>query len=242
MFPFTSKQRRTLVAGLIALFGFVVPAQAEDDPFESVNRSVFEFNDAADRFVLRPVAQGYDAVMPTVARQGVNNVFSNFLDANAALNALLQGRVEYGFDNLGRVLFNTTFGILGLFDVASEMGIPRYQTDFGHTMAIWGVPRGPYVVLPLLGPRTARASVGTLVDAYASPTGQIGGQEAQWTMRAVELIDLRAGFLGTDRLISGDQYVFFRDAYLQRREALTSDGQAVDDFSEFDDSWEADDL
>lgn len=227
---------------VLACLVSVAPAKAQDDPLESLNRGVFEFNNAADRFVLRPVAQGYDAVMPTVARRGVGNLFANFLDANASLNAFLQGRFEFGLDNAGRVLVNTTFGILGLFDVATEMGIPRYQTDFGHTLAIWGAPRGPYVVFPLLGPRTARSSVGTIVDAYASPAGQIGNQEAQWGLRAFEIIDLRAGLLGTDRLISGDQYVFLRDAYLQGREALVSDGKAKDDFSEFDDSWESDDL
>ncbi len=216
--------------------------RADDDPLEPMNRAIFDFNLAADKYVMRPVAVGYDHAMPPVARVGVNNFFNNFLDANAALNALLQGRIEYSLDNLGRVLVNSTLGFLGLFDVATDMGIPRYETDFGHTLAIWGVAEGPYVVLPLLGPRTLRSATGTLVDAYASPAGQIRDQEAQWGLRAVELVDLRAGLLGADQLLSGDQYIFIRDAYLQQRSALTSDGQATDDFSEFDDDWEADDL
>ena len=222
--------------------GAQVSVASEDDPLEPINRATFEFNIQADKYLLRPVAQGYDAVTPTVVRRGVNNFFGNFLDANAALNAYLQGRVGFGWDNTLRVLANTTLGIFGLFDVATDMGIPRYQTDFGHTLALWGVPEGDYIVFPFLGPRTYRSGVGTFVDAYASPAGQINGQEAQWGLRGVELIDLRAGLLGTDRLISGDQYIFFRDAYLQRRASLVSDGQAVDSFSEFDDGWEDDDL
>lgn len=233
---------RWLLGAIFVLATMAGAVHATEDPLEPVNRAVFEFNNTADRFVLRPVAQGYDTVMPSFARVGVSNFFSNFLDANAALNALLQGRLEYGFDNLGRVVVNTTLGFLGFFDVASDMGIPRYQTDFGHTLAVWGVPKGPYVMLPLLGPRTLRSTVGTFVDAYASPTGQIREQDAQWGMRAVELVDLRAGLLGTDQLLSGDQYIFIRDAYLQQRDVITSDGEAKDDFSEFDDDWEADDL
>ena len=179
--------------------------------------------------------------MPAPARRGINNFFSNFIDANAALNAFLQGRVRYGADNLGRFLINSSLGFLGFFDVASDMGIPRYQTDFGHTLAVWGAPTGPFVVLPLLGPRTLRSGVGTVVDGYANPVTQIEN-DVQWGLRTLEIVDLRAGLLGADRLMSGDRYIFFRDAYLQQRAALTSDGQAQDNFSEFDDAWEADDL
>ena len=214
----------------------------DDDPFESLNRSIFVFNDKADEYVLRPVAQAYDAVTPDVAKAGVNNFFNNFLDVNGAINALLQGELSFALESTERVLINSTLGLFGLFDVASDMGIPQYQTDFGHTLAIWGVPRGPYVMLPLLGPSTVRRSVGTGFDAYASPTGQIRQDEAQWGLRALNLIDLRASLLGSERLISGDRYIFVRDAYLQRRDALVNGGQAVDDFSEFDDDWEEDDL
>jgi len=212
------------------------------DPLEPINRAIFEFNNHADSYVLRPVAQGYDAVTPSIVRRGVNNFFSNLWDINGALNAFLQGRFGYGVDNTLRFVTNSTLGFLGIFDVASDMGLSKYQTDFGHTLAVWGAPEGAYVMFPLLGPRTLRSGLGTVVDAYASPTGQVDGTEVQWSLRAVELIDLRAGLLGTDRLLSGDQYIFFRDAYLQQRAALTSDGQAQDSFSEFDDSWEDDDL
>ncbi len=214
----------------------------DDDPFESINRSIFVFNDNADRYVLRPTAKVYDAITPDVAQAGVNNFFNNLLDVNGALNALLQGRLHFALDNTERVVINSTLGFFGMFDVASDLGIPQYQTDFGHTLATWGAPRGPYVMLPLLGPSTVRRSFGTAFDAYASPTGQIRQNEAEWGLRALNLVDLRASLLGSENLISGDAYIFVRDAYLQRRAALVNDGQAVDDFSEFDDDWEEDDL
>lgn len=227
---------------VVAVLGAPLAAMANDDPFEPINRAVFDFNDGADRYVLRPVAKGYDAVTPTFFKAGVNNFFNNFLDVNAALNALLQGRFEYARDNTGRVVINTTLGFFGMFDVATDMGIPQYQTDFGHTLAIWGAPRGPYVMLPLLGPNTVRGTVAVAFDGYVSPTGQLRQDEAEWGLRALNLIDLRASLLDGDQLITGDRYLFVRDAFLQRRDALVNDGQAVDNFSEFDDGWEGDDL
>lgn len=239
---FTSVLLATLVALLLWVASSPATVAATDDPLEGVNRVMFEFNLKADKYVLKPVAQGYDAVTPSPVRRGVNNFFGNLLDINAALNAFLQGRVGYGVDNSLRFLANSTLGIFGLIDVASDMGIPRYQTDFGHTLAVWGAPQGAYMVLPLLGPRTVRSGVGTLADGFATPIMLIDDQPTQWGVRALELVDLRAGLLGTDQLMSGDQYIFSRDAYLQWRAALVSDGQPVDSFSEFDDSWEDDDL
>ncbi len=227
---------------LTLVTSMVLPAQAEDDPFEGFNRAIYSFNNGADKYVIRPVAQGYAAVLPRPARVSVNNFFSNLIDVNASLNAFLQGRFRYGFDNLGRVVVNSTLGVFGLFDVASDMEIPQYQTDFGHTLSVWGVGQGPFIMWPFLGPRTMRSSVGTVFDAYASPTGQMVGGEAQWGLRAIEIIDIRAGFLNADELLSGDEYIFLRDAYLQQRRLITSDGAPVDDFSEFDDSWNEDDL
>ncbi|MDA8826722.1 VacJ family lipoprotein [Luminiphilus sp.] len=229
-----------LVLLLASLHGGSV--YATDDPLEGFNRAIYGFNNGADKYVVRPLAVGYEAVMPTPARMGVNNFFRNFIDVNAALNAFLQGRFEYGANNLGRVVVNTTLGFFGVFDVASHMEIPQYQTDFGHTLATWGVAQGPFIMLPFLGPSTVRATAGTVFDAYASPTGQIGGRDAQWGLRAVSLVDIRAGLLGADELLSGDQYIFLRDAYMQRRELLTNDGEILDDFSEFDEAWEGDDF
>ena len=226
-----------LLAGLLGPAGY-----ANEDPWESFNRSIYSFNNTADAYVIKPVAQGYAYLMPEIGRKGVNNFFNNLLDVNGALNGFLQGRVDQGLENVGRVLINSTVGIFGLFDVATTLGVPQYQTDFGHTLSIWGVPQGPFLMVPFLGPRTVRSSVGTAFDAYASPLGQMGNSDPAWGLRVFNLVDLRAGLLGADELLSGDQYIFLRDAYLQQRRLQTSDGQLIDDFSEFDDGWEEDDL
>lgn len=228
----------TRVALMTALLVGSVQAQDEMDPWEGYNRWMFEFNDASDRILIKPVARGYDAIMPEPARIGVNNFFSNFYDFNGVLNALLQGRIEEALNNTFRVITNSTVGLLGLFDVASMTGIPRYETDFGHTLSIWGVPRGNFVMLPFIGPSTVRSASGMAVDAFASPTGQLMNDEAYWGLRVFNLIDLRAGLLDAEEIITGDRYVFYRDIYLQNRAMLESDGQVKDDFSEFDNDWD----
>ena len=157
-----------LVLLLASLHGGSV--YATDDPLEGFNRAIYGFNNGADKYVVRPLAVGYEAVMPTPARMGVNNFFRNFIDVNAALNAFLQGRFEYGANNLGRVVVNTTLGFFGVFDVASHMEIPQYQTDFGHTLATWGVAQGPFIMLPFLGPSTVRATGGKASPVFCSHT------------------------------------------------------------------------
>lgn len=216
----------------------VAESRADIDPWEGYNRWMFDFNDDTDRWIVKPVAKGYDAIMPEFGRIGVNNFFTNFYDFNGAVNALLQGRIEEAFGNTFRVLTNTTIGIFGLFDVASKVGIPRYETDFGHTLSIWGVPRGNYVVLPLIGPSTVRGAFGSSIDAYISPTGQMMNDKAYWGLRAFNLIDLRAGLLDAEEIMTGDRYVFYRDVYLQNRAVLETGGPVKDDFSEFDNDWD----
>ncbi len=225
---------------LMALLGGMAPAfaQTESDPWEGYNRWMHNTNDGLDRYLVKPVAKGYDAIMPEVGRVGVNNFFKNFYDFNGVLNAVLQGRFEQALNNTFRVVTNTTVGVFGLFDVATKAGIPRYETDFGHTLHIWGVPRGNYVVLPLLGPSTVRGATGTAFDAFASPTGQLINDEVFWGLRLFNVIDARAGLLDAEAVITGDRYVFYRDVYLQNRAVLESEGQVKDDFSEFDNDWD----
>jgi phospholipid-binding lipoprotein MlaA len=232
-----SISRVSLIA--LALVVPLVEAQTEEeiDPWEGYNRWMFDFNGDTDRFIIRPVAKGYDAVMPEFGRIGVNNFFSNFYDFNGALNALLQGRIEQAVNNTFRVVANSTMGLFGLFDVASMAGIPRYKTDFGHTLSIWGMPRGNFVVLPVIGPSTVRAAFGASIDAYISPTGQMMDDQTYWGLRAFNVLDIRAGLLDAEEIMTGDRYVFFRDAYLQSRAVLEAGGQVKDDFSEFDDSY-----
>ena len=243
------RRSTSLVAGVVramliavALCATMVQAQPEADPWEGYNRWMFEFNDDADRLIIRPVARGYDMIMPEFGRVGVNNFFSNFYDFNGALNALLQGRIEQAVNNTFRVVANSTIGVFGLFDVASMAGIPRYETDFGHTLSIWGVPRGNFVMLPILGPSTVRAAFGASIDAYMSPTGQMMNDEAYWGLRVFNVLDIRAGLLDAEEIMTGDRYVFFRDVYLQSRAVLEAGGQVKDDFSEFDNDWDEDDF
>jgi len=243
------RRSTSLVAGMmramliaLALSATATQAQPEPDPWEGYNRWMFEFNDDADRLVVRPVARGYDAIMPEFGRVGVNNFFSNFYDFNGALNALLQGRIEQAVNNTFRVVANSTIGVFGLFDVASMAGIPRYETDFGHTLSIWGVPRGNFVMLPILGPSTVRAAFGASVDAYMSPTGQMMNDEAYWGLRVFNVLDIRAGLLDAEEIMTGDRYVFYRDVYLQSRAVLEAGVPVKDEFSEFDNDWDEDDF
>jgi phospholipid-binding lipoprotein MlaA len=208
------------------------------DPFEPFNRSMFALNDQLDRFLMRPLAQGYDVVMPAPAKRGVGNLLANLYDFNAAINAVLQGRLEGAAQSSGRFVVNSTLGVVGLFDVATRMGIRPYRTDFGHTLAIWGFDSGPYLMVPFFGPRTVRSGAGTIVDIYTSVPAYLNSAELFWTLWGLELIHGRAALLSTDELISGDRYIFVRDAYLQFRETQVNDGEVIDTFSDFEDGEE----
>ena len=209
------------------------------DPFEGVNRAVFVFNDNVDRWVMAPVARGYESLMPRVARRGVSNFFANLYDLNGAVNAALQGRFQYMAQNGGRFVVNSTVGMFGFVDVASEMGIEAYRTDFGHTLATWGVKSGPYLMLPFLGPRTVRSATGTAFDTVASLQWHLDTTTRNWLF-AVEVVDNRAAFLSAEDLITGDRYIFIRDAYLQQREYFVTGGDVEDSFSNDDEEFDWD--
>ncbi len=230
---------RFILTLLIVLLPAGLAAQPESganvDPFEPFNRAMFRVNNELDRFLLKPAAQGYDFIMPAPAKRGVSNVFANLFDANSAVNAVLQGRFEGALQSGGRFLVNSTVGIVGLFDVATKVGIRPYRTDFGHTLAIWGVGRGPYLMVPLFGPRTLRSGTGTVVDTYVSVPFYIDNVAVRNTLWGTELISGRAALLSSDELLSGDQYIFVRDAYLQYRDAFVNDGEVTDTFSDFED-------
>lgn len=211
------------------------------DPLEGMNRKLFAFNDGLDKYLIRPLAVGYDFILPGFAQRGMGNFFANLYDANAALNALLQARVPGSAQSAGRFLVNSTFGLLGFVDVATPMGIRPYRTDFGHTLAIWGVPEGPYLMVPFFGPRTVRSGTGTIFDSYASVQANLGSVRVRNVLWGLELIDGRSRLLRVDELMSGDRYIFVRDAYLQQRQIFVNDGTVVDDFSDFDGGdWEED--
>lgn len=216
---------------LLFLYLFLVGCASQSiDPFEGVNRGVSAVNHTADRFVLRPIAVGYEAVLPEPVELGVSNVFSNLADPWIATNQLLQGKPDLSLQDFGRFLINSTIGVVGLFDVASHMGLEKHNEDFGQTLAVWGVESGPYIVVPFWGPTTLRDGAGSLLDSLAYVPRYIDHVPTRNVTIAVDLISRRAKLLDSEGLLTGDKYLFFRDAYLQQREYLINDGVVEDSF------------
>ena len=213
------------------------PAFAESDqksdPWEGFNRAMFNFNDALDRAILKPVAQGYRYVMPDIAERGVHNFFENLGDVVTMVNNLLQLKPVEAVQDLSRVVINTTIGIGGLIDVASAMDIPKHDEDFGQTLGAWGVDSGPYLVLPLLGPSSLRDGVGRIPDTMIDPLNQVADDETRTALWVGKVIDKRADLLKRESVITGDRYIFIRDAYLQKREFDVNDGRIPFNSSDF---------
>lgn len=207
-----------------------------DDPYESFNRSMFEFNEGFDKYALKPVAQGYNFIMPDIASKGVTNFFSNIDDIVVFFNQLLQFKIVAAITTSARFVFNSTFGLLGLIDVASHMDLPKQNEDFGQTLAVWGVGQGPYLVLPIIGPITARDTAGLAVDwTFFDPIFRRQTLEQSLVTLTIKYIDIRAGLIKSTNIIDEtvpDKYAFVRDAWLLRREFLIYDGNPPDEFSE----------
>ena len=196
------------------------------DPFESFNRAMFAVNEGID-VVVKPVAKGYDAAAPLPVKAGIGNFFGNLWDVLTAVNNLLQGKGSQGFSDIGRVLINSTIGIGGVFDVASEIGLEKHMEDFGQTMGVWGVDEGPFFFWPLIGPRTTRDTFGWAVDSFMDPVWYVDNIALRNSMVGVRYIDLRASLLQTDKLVDQaaiDRYTYIRDAYLQNRRSEIRDG------------------
>lgn len=196
------------------------------DPWEAFNRKVFVFNEAVDEAVLKPVAQAYRDAVPQLVRTGVSNVFGNVADVWSTVNHFLQGKVATGMEMGMRVLTNTLFGLGGLLDPATEMRLPRRSEDMGQTLGVWGLPAGPYIVLPLLGPSSLRDAAGLPLDRYATSLTTFVDANA-YLSSALQLVNVRAELLATTKLlgeVSLDKYSFVRDAYLARRLDLIWDG------------------
>lgn len=221
----------------------------ETDPLERYNRAMFEFNRKLDEQVLRPIAETYRDITPDVVETGVSNFFSNLRNISTIANNLLQFKFEQAFQDTGRFIFNSSFGLLGLIDIATPMGLPSSNEDFGQTLGYWGVGQGYYLVLPVLGPNTTRDVFSLAVDRQLlSPLAYVDPLGAEIALRTGEVIDARARLLGSDRLLDEaalDAYLFQRDAYLQRRLNLVHDGNppATDfDFDFEDDDFEDEDF
>ena len=209
------------------------PARNPTDPFESFNRSMYSFNEGVDKAVLKPVAQGYRAVTPQPVRAGVENFFNNLEDLWSSLNGVLQLRPKVAAEDFMRFGVNTVFGLGGVLDVASEMGIERHNEDLGKTLGRWGVPSGPYLVMPLFGPSTVRDATTITLENRYDPVAQIDPARARNATTALRLVDTRSGLLRLGNLLDEaalDKYSFTRDAFLQRRRAeIFRPGQENDD-------------
>ncbi len=195
------------------------------DPLEPFNRKVYAFNDALDRAVVKPVAKGYNTVMPDVGKTMVNNFFSNLNDVVVTANDLLQLKFRQAASDGSRVIFNTTFGVFGLINITERLD--KHNEDFGQTLGYWGVPSGPYLMLPILGPSSFRDGTGRYMDGYFSVINNTRHMPTRNSGWAAEGINTRAGLLDQEKVLDEaviDRYSFLRDAYLQRRESLVYDG------------------
>ncbi|SDA25951.1 phospholipid-binding lipoprotein MlaA [Pseudomonas sp. NFPP10] len=208
----------------------LVAQAAEDDPWESINRPIFTFNDTLDTYALKPLAQGYQAVTPQFLEDGIHNMFRNIGDVGNLANDILQAKPGAVGVDTARLLMNTTLGLAGFFDVGTKMGLQRNDEDFGQTLGHWGVGSGPYVMLPLLGPSTLRDAPAKYVDSYTEPYRYMNDIPARNITMGVDVVDTRASLLSADKLIRGDKYTFIRNAYLQNREFKIKDGKVEDDF------------
>jgi phospholipid-binding lipoprotein MlaA len=223
--------RARLSAALLLAAGGLVTGCATSgnprDPIEGYNRAMYAFNDGVDKVVLKPVAKGYDAVLPTPVRTGVTNFFGNIADLLIGVNNVLQGKVSQGGGDLGRVVVNSTIGVLGVFDVATRMGMEKHEEDFGQTFGRWGMGSGAYVVLPFLGSRTVRDTGGLVLDLAADPLGYIDPVSTRNSLIALRVVNDRADLLPAEKVLEEaalDKYAYVRDAYLQRRRSLIYDG------------------
>jgi len=221
---------RWLVGGILSL-GLVGTVMAEDnprDPYEGFNRSMFAVNEAVDKAVFKPIGQGYDKAVPLPVKASVGNFFGNASDLWIGANGALQGKFGDAGVDISRLLINSTIGIFGLFDVASELGLEKHEEDFGQTLAVWGVGDGGFVFWPIIGPRTVRDTAGWGVDYFVDPVGYTRAIPVRNSLVALRFVDIRASLLPADKVVEEaalDKYAYVRDAYLQRRRNQIFDGR-----------------
>ena len=220
--------RGLVVALAFAVGGCATTSGDPRDPFEGLNRGVYGFNDKVDTWVMRPVATGYNNYVPGEIRDRVRNFFANIADPMIGVNNILQGKFEDGFFDWVRFGFNTTFGLFGLHDVATDMGYEKHNEDFGQTFGRWGSPTGPYLVLPFLGSSNIRDGIGLGLDYYFDPMTGVRDKDLSYGLWAVRIVQVRSDLLDASRILEEaalDKYTFQRDAYLQRRRSLIYDGR-----------------
>jgi phospholipid-binding lipoprotein MlaA len=219
---------RSLLAALaLVLLAGCATTPGNPDPWEPMNRKVFAFNDAFDKAMLKPTAVAYKKVTPAPVQKGVNNFFDNIYDVNTTLNQFLQAKPKEGLSDAARFVFNTVFGVFGIFDVATPLGLEKHDEDFGQTLGVWGVPPGPYWVIPFLGPSTARDGPAKLVDPQWFYGRYVDPEWAYWAAWSLDKVRTRANLLQAESILNQaalDPYTFLRDAWLQRRRSQVYDG------------------
>ena len=206
------------------------------DPFEPVNRTIFKVNEFADKYAMRPVAKGYQSVIPAPIRTGVNNFFDNISYPIDIINAALQGKFKQAGSDTARFALNSTVGFAGFLDPATKLGLEKHEEDFGQTLGVWGVPKGPYLVIPFFGPKTIRSGAGDLAGVYVNPQFYLFSSSVQTKVNIFWLVHVRSTLLGFDEEVQRafDRYAFVRDAYLQNREFLLYDGNPPEEELDFD--------
>ena len=214
-------------------------AMAESvDPWEGLNRGVHKFNDRADRAILKPIAETYVRWMPGFLKRGIHNIFRNVGTPAVLINQFLQGKPRQSASDTARFVLNTTLGIGGIFDIATPAGLVEHNEDFGQTLRVWGLPNGSFLMVPFRGPATVTHAAGMLVESLMNPVRFVSPARDRYAIRAVSFVDMRVDLLKSEALVSGDRYLFFREAYLQRREFLVNDGVVDEDpfFDDFEDA------
>jgi phospholipid-binding lipoprotein MlaA len=202
---------------------------ANDDPFEDINRDIWNFNEALDENFAKPVAEAYDFIAPTFVQTGITNFFRNITEVDNTVNQLLQGKPVLAINDFTRFLINSTIGFAGLIDVASSIGLERHREDFGQTLGKWGIPQGPYLMLPIFGPSTPRDLVSRPITSFLSGTFAIDDNEVRIGLTALDALETRDRLLDVETLIIGDKYTFVRDSYLQATEFEAKDGIIEED-------------
>ena len=222
---------------------FLIPIISyANDPFEEINREVWTFNEGVDNRIARPVAEFYDDAVPKSIQSSITNFFSNLDEIDNSINQLLQGKpIDVGND-FARFIVNTSFGFLGFFDVASIMGLEEHDEDFGQTLGVWGVPSGPYLMLPFYGPSSPRDLVGRPISGVLSGTFSIEESDVRLSITALDALETRARLLDVESLIVGDKYTFIKNSYLQYSKFEVQDGEEIeDDFTDDMDDFLLDD-
>lgn len=216
---------------MLGSFSNILWADDNIDPWEKTNRKIYAFNKTADTYVFKPIAKGYRAVTPQFVDNGITRFFDNLKEPLVAVNNSLQGKGKQAASDVGRFVVNTVTSI-GFADVAQHIGLVKHEEDFGQTFGVWGAKPGAYIMLPFLGPSSIRDAFGKPFDAVVNPRNLLESKKASAGAFVLEAVDIRADLIPVEKILEGDEYVFLRDVYLQRREFLVHDGHVKDTFME----------